>query len=181
MAIAARRDHAVAVAEAAVAFGAVNREALLSAVQYVSSDGHRETVHILPIGLARRDDRIHRQLATRDGSRNARPRRHPIGKEITRLERIVAGLVGHFLTTGKKQKAESRKQKAEDKTTPLPPRKSISAFCLLPSAFTRAHRSPRAVRDSRGISRRRRCRTSGRGPGSRGRICRATPDRSAAR
>jgi hypothetical protein len=112
-AVAARGDHAVAVAGFAVARGAVNVVALLAAVHDAGVDGEGEAVGDRAVDLAGGHEAVESQLAARHRPRDARPRRHPVGEEVARLEGVVAGLVGHLLAAG----GEEQQEKHEDRAT----------------------------------------------------------------
>src|SRR5258708_39069578 len=80
-----------------MAFRAIDVESLLAAVEHLRRDRKRKAVAVSAIDLAGVHERIVRQLAASDGARNAWPRRHAVGKEIARLQRIVFRLASHRL------------------------------------------------------------------------------------
>src|SRR5688572_16457669 len=79
-AIAARGNHAFAVADAAVALRAVDVEAALAAVDQLDGDGHREAVRDLAVDLAGVEERIVRDVAAGDGAGHARTRSHTVSE-----------------------------------------------------------------------------------------------------
>ena len=83
-----------------MAFGAVDVEAFVSAIEKLFIDGEGEAVAVGIVDLSRFEERVRHQLAAGDSAGNARTGRHPISKEIARLERIVARLPSHLLPTG---------------------------------------------------------------------------------
>ena len=101
---AARRDHSVTIADTAMALRAVNVETFLPAVHDAGSDGEGEALALLTVDLPGFQIRVRHQLSPGHGARQTRPRRHSVGKEIARLERVVSRLVGHLLLASDQEK-----------------------------------------------------------------------------
>src|SRR5438034_6994109 len=113
MAITTGGNHPVAVAQFAVALRTENIESLLAAIHDPRGDREGKAVPILSIDLSRGQKAGEGQLSASHGSRDSRPRRHPVRKEVARLERIVFGLVSHLLTATECEHREDHEASGE--------------------------------------------------------------------
>ena len=96
-------DHTVAGAEAIVARRAVNIVALLSTRQHRTCHREREGVHKRCPRLTGVQRRIIPELPARHRARHERPCRLAVRKKRTGGEGVVAWLIGHLLTTTRRQ------------------------------------------------------------------------------
>ena len=91
-------DHPLAVAQAAVADGTKDVEALPAAFQNLAGDRERKCLCIRIAGLARIQMGVFSQVAARHGFGQERPRRASVFEERALLQRLVLRLIVHILS-----------------------------------------------------------------------------------
>ena len=94
---AAQHDHAIAVANPAVTWRAVNVVASLAAQQVGPGNRKRKNIDFLIAHFAGVPRAIDAQVPTRDGSLHFRPGRAPVSEKVRSRKWLIARLIVHVL------------------------------------------------------------------------------------